>query len=72
MEQRKWVKELRKASAVVPIEVCVSVCVIMKLIIHFGHSIPLHVTHCLSLLSALGRRQPPYVVLQLSGDLCFW
>ena len=23
-------------------------------------------------LPALGRRQPPYVVLQLSGDLCFW
>ena len=22
-------------------------------------------------LTALGRRQPPYVVLQLSGDLCF-
>ena len=23
-------------------------------------------------LPALGRRQPPYVVLQHSGDLCFW
>ena len=23
-------------------------------------------------LPALGRRQPPYVVFQLSGDLCFW
>ncbi len=23
-------------------------------------------------LPALGRRQPPYVVLRLCGDLCFW
>jgi len=23
-------------------------------------------------LLALGRRQPPYIVLRLSGDLCFW
>ena len=23
-------------------------------------------------LPALGRRQPPYIVLRLSGDLCFW
>ena len=23
-------------------------------------------------LPALGRRQPPYIVLRLCGDLCFW
>ena len=23
-------------------------------------------------LPALGRRQPPYIVFQLGGDLCFW
>ena len=23
-------------------------------------------------LPALGRRQPPYMVLRLCGDLCFW
>ncbi len=23
-------------------------------------------------LPALGRRQPPYVVIRLCGDLCFW
>ncbi len=23
-------------------------------------------------LPALGRRQPPYIVFQLCGDLCFW
>ena len=28
-------------------------------------------TNFLNLL-ALGRRQPPYIVLRLRGDLCFW
>ncbi|KAG9438625.1 hypothetical protein H6P81_021430 [Aristolochia fimbriata] len=38
----------------------------------FGRRLPCHqVTNFLD-LPALGRRQPPYVVLRLRGDLCFW
>ncbi|CAN1828593.1 hypothetical protein LINPERHAP1_LOCUS32281, partial [Linum perenne] len=38
----------------------------------FGRRLPCHqVTNFLD-LPALGRRQPPYMVLQLCGDLCFW
>ncbi|KAK5776522.1 hypothetical protein PVK06_044482 [Gossypium arboreum] len=38
----------------------------------FGHRLPCHqVTNFLD-LPALGRRQPPYMVLRLCGDLCFW
>ena len=37
----------------------------------FGRQLPrIRVTDFLN-LPALGRRQPPYVVLRLSGDLCF-
>ncbi|KAI5570982.1 hypothetical protein BDE02_11G062600, partial [Populus trichocarpa] len=38
----------------------------------FGRRLPCHqVTNFLD-LPALGRRQPPYMVLQLCRDLCFW
>ncbi|CAN4118962.1 unnamed protein product [Withania somnifera] len=38
----------------------------------FGRRLPCHqVTNFLD-LPALGRRQPPYMVLRLCGDLCFW
>uniref|UniRef100_A0A7N0TF89 Uncharacterized protein n=1 Tax=Kalanchoe fedtschenkoi TaxID=63787 RepID=A0A7N0TF89_KALFE len=38
----------------------------------FGLWLPCHqVTNFLD-LPALGRRQPPYMVLRLCGDLCFW
>ena len=38
----------------------------------FGRRLPCHqVTNFLN-LPALGRRQPPYMVLRLCGDLCFW
>ena len=38
----------------------------------FGRQLPrIRVTDFLN-LPALGRRQPPYVVLRLCGDLCFW
>ena len=38
----------------------------------FGRQLPrIRVTDFLN-LPALGRRQPPYIVLRLSGDLCFW
>jgi hypothetical protein len=37
----------------------------------FSHQLLHRITDSLN-LPALGRRQPPYVVLQLSGDLCFW
>ncbi|KAK8331418.1 hypothetical protein V6Z11_A10G073700, partial [Gossypium hirsutum] len=48
--------------------------VIVTAAIHrgFGRRLPCHqVTNFLDLL-ALDRRQPPYMVLQLCGDLCFW
>ncbi|KAG4151867.1 hypothetical protein ERO13_D04G096660v2, partial [Gossypium hirsutum] len=38
----------------------------------FGRRLPCHqVTNFLD-LPALGRRQPPNMVLRLCGDLCFW
>ena len=38
----------------------------------FGRRLTRHqVTDSLN-LPALGRRQPPYMVLRLCGDLCFW
>ncbi|XVF55842.1 hypothetical protein PTKIN_Ptkin06aG0069200 [Pterospermum kingtungense] len=38
----------------------------------FGRRLPCHqVTNFLD-LPALGRHQPPYMVLRLCGDLCFW
>ncbi|KAK8966753.1 hypothetical protein KSP40_PGU003017 [Platanthera guangdongensis] len=38
----------------------------------FGRRLPCHqVTNFLD-LPALGRRQPPYMVLRLCRDLCFW
>ncbi|KAL5546100.1 hypothetical protein UlMin_005787 [Ulmus minor] len=38
----------------------------------FGRRLPCHqVTNFLD-LPTLGRRQPPYMVLRLCGDLCFW
>ena len=38
----------------------------------FGRRLPCHqVTNSLD-LPALGMRQPPYMVLRLCGDLCFW
>ena len=36
----------------------------------FSHQLLQRITNFLN-LPALGRRQPPYIVLQLSGDLCF-
>ncbi len=36
----------------------------------FGRQLFLRITNFLN-LPALGRRQPPYVVLRLCGDLCF-
>ncbi|KAI4300018.1 hypothetical protein L6164_033438 [Bauhinia variegata] len=48
--------------------------VIVTAAVHRGFDcqLPCHqVTNFLNLL-ALGRRQPPYMVLQLCGDLCFW
>ena len=37
----------------------------------FGRQLRSSLTDFLN-LPALGRRQPPYIVLRLSGDLCFW
>ena len=37
----------------------------------FGRELRQRLTSFLN-LPALGRRQPPYIVLRLSGDLCFW
>ena len=37
----------------------------------FGRQLRQSLTNFLNLL-ALGRRQPPYIVLRLRGDLCFW
>jgi hypothetical protein len=37
----------------------------------FSHQLLQRITDSLN-LPALGRRQPPYIVLRLSGDLCFW
>ena len=37
----------------------------------FSHQLLQRITNSLN-LPALGRRQPPYIVLRLSGDLCFW
>ena len=48
--------------------------VIVTAAVHRGFSYQL----CRNLLTnffnlpALGRRQPPYVILRISGDLCFW
>ncbi len=45
--------------------------VIVTTAVHWGR-LPCHqVTHFLN-LPALGRHQPPYMVLRLCGDLCFW
>ena len=38
----------------------------------FGHQLLLERITDFLHLPALGRRQPPYIVLRLSGDLCFW
>jgi hypothetical protein len=49
--------------------------VIVTAAVHRGFSrqlrVPKELTDFLN-LPALGRRQPPYVVLRLGGDLCFW
>ncbi len=48
--------------------------VIVTAAVHRGFSRQLRdesLTHFLN-LPALGRRQPPYFVLRLGGDLCFW
>jgi hypothetical protein len=48
--------------------------VIVTAAVHRGFGRELHtkvLTHFLN-LPALGRRQPPYFVLRLRGDLCFW
>ena len=37
----------------------------------FGHELRQRLTSSLN-LPALGRCQPPYIVLRLCGDLCFW
>ena len=38
----------------------------------FGRRLPCHQFTNFLDLPALGRRQPPYMVLRLCGDLCFW
>ena len=38
----------------------------------FGRQLPCHQFTNFLNLPALGRRQPPYMVLRLCGDLCFW
>ena len=49
--------------------------VIVTAAVHRGFSrqlrVPKELTDFLN-LPALGRRQPPYIVLRLGGDLCFW
>ncbi|TYH10432.1 hypothetical protein ES288_A07G176000v1, partial [Gossypium darwinii] len=48
--------------------------VIVTAVVHRGFDRRLlchQVTNFLD-LPALGRRQPPYMVLRLCGDLCFW
>ena len=47
--------------------------VIVTAAVHRGFSFELRInlTRFFN-LPALGRRQPPYIVLRLSGDLCFW
>ncbi|TYH50280.1 hypothetical protein ES332_D10G194600v1, partial [Gossypium tomentosum] len=48
--------------------------VIVTTVVHqdFGHRLPCHqVTNFLD-LPVLGRRKPPYMVLRLPRDLCFW
>ncbi|MFS7930203.1 hypothetical protein Hanom_Chr04g00341341 [Helianthus anomalus] len=55
-------------------EFCYLRTVIITTAVHrgFGRRLPCHqVTNFLD-LPALGKRQPPYMVLQLCGDLCFW
>ncbi len=37
----------------------------------FGRQLRQKLTNFLN-LPALGRRQPPYLILRISGDLCFW
>ncbi|KAL4014869.1 hypothetical protein IC575_027088 [Cucumis melo] len=54
-------------------EFCYLKTVIVTTVVHqgFGRRLPCHqVTNFLD-LPALGRRQPPYMVLRLCGDLCF-
>ncbi|CAI0394413.1 unnamed protein product [Linum tenue] len=38
----------------------------------FGRPLPCHYAPNFLDLPTLGRRQPPYMVLGLCGDLCFW
>ncbi|KAG2642311.1 hypothetical protein PVAP13_2KG284596 [Panicum virgatum] len=38
----------------------------------FGRRLPCHQFTNFLDLPALGRRQPPYMVLRLCGDMCFW
>ena len=51
--------------------------VIVTAAVHWGFNSNLHKSTCVKLssplnLPALGRRQPLYIVLRLSRDLCFW
>ncbi len=45
--------------------------VIVTAAVHQGFSYQLRKANDFFNLLALGRRQPPYIVLRLSGDLCF-
>ena len=48
--------------------------VIVTAAVHRGFGrqlLPERITNFLH-LPALGRRQPPYIVFRLCGDLCFW
>lgn len=38
----------------------------------FGHRLPCHQVTNFQHLPALGRHQPPYMVLRVCGDMCFW
>ncbi len=48
--------------------------VIVTAAVHRGFSRQLHTEALTSFLNlpALGRRQPPYFLLRVGGDLCFW